>query len=296
MLCRLLMPIISNNIILSAFKDKPYLSSLKMIKYILSSSVLFAVLLLCGCNERNGTKTSGSVEDLETKTRLAGIWIDEEEATVVFRIKGDTVFYPDSTIQPIKFVVKKDTMYFLGNSVSKYPIRKLKEHLLELQTLGGDIITLVKSENPYDSLLFVHSRHVMLNQKKTIKRDTIVSYGDLKYHCYIQINPTTYKVFRRSYNDESIEVENIYYDNTIHVSVFSGTRKMFSKDFSKSDFVNIVPENMLQQSVLSDITLIKMSPSGLSYAATLAIPDSQVGFIADFDISNDWKITKRRHL
>lgn len=266
-----------------------------MIKSILSITVFFLIMSVCGCNKPVRNETAESGENLNAKARLSGIWVDNEEENVVFRIKGDSVFYPDSTSQPVKFMIKNDTMFFLGNRVSKYPIIQQKDYLFEFKTPNGGVVKLVKSENPYDSLLFVHDGHVVLNQRKTIKRDTVVSVADVKYHCYIQVNPTTYKVFRRSYNDEGIEVENVYYDNTIHLSVFSGAQKMFSKDFSKSDFVNVVPENMLQQSVLSDITLVKLSSAGLSYRATLAMPDSQVCFIVDLNISNDWVVTKRRH-
>lgn len=266
-----------------------------MIKNILSISMFFLVMLVCGCSKPAKDKTIESGENLNAKARLSGIWVDEEEENVVFRIKGDSVFYPDTTSQPVRFMIKNDTMFFLGNRVSKYPIIQQKEHLFEFKTPNGSVVKLIKSENPYDSLLFVHAGHVVLNQRKTIKRDTIVSMADVKYHCYVQVNPTTYKVFRRSYNDEGLEVENVYYDNTIHISVFSGAKKVFSKDFSKSDFVNVVPENMLQQSVLSDMSLVKLTSSGLSYRATLAIPDSQVCFIVDLHVSNDWNITKRRH-
>lgn len=211
----------------------------------------------------------------------------------MFKIHGDTIYYPDSTSQPVKFQIIQDTMVLLGNNASKYPIVRQEAHIFEFKNQSNDIIKLVKSENPYDSLQFVHSSPITLNQGKTIKTDTVVTYEDTKYHSYVQVNPTTYKVYRSFYNAEGMEVENIYYDNIIHVSIFSGTRKLFSKDFIKADFNKAVPANMLKQCVLSNIKLMSLSKDGFHYQTQLAIPDSPSSFIVELIISHDGKTDVR---
>ena len=46
-------------------------------------------------------ESSASSDSKESKALLQGIWVDEETENVVFKVQGDTVFYPDSTISPM---------------------------------------------------------------------------------------------------------------------------------------------------------------------------------------------------
>lgn len=254
--------------------------------------LLVVVAAVCSCKQQDKPVVAPA-ENLEAKKMLAGIWVDADEESVVFKISGDTIYYPDPTANPVEFKIVKDTMILQGNSVSKYPIIKMAAHLLEFKNQGGDIIKLVKSDNPVDAYQFKRHDQVPLNQGKVVKTDTVVSYNDNRYHSYVQVNPTTYKVYRTSYNSEGMETENIYYDNIVHVSVYRGAAKVFSKDFRKDDFAETVPANMLKQCVLSDIKLIEASDDGLHYRAQLAIPDSPSSFMAELIISYDGKTKVR---
>ncbi|EJP28246.1 hypothetical protein HMPREF1146_0192 [Prevotella sp. MSX73] len=169
-------------------------------------------------------------EDLRAKQMLQGIWLNDAEGDVSFMAKGDTIFYPDSTSQPVRFAIYGDTVV----------------------TLGGE-----------------------------------------KYHSYTQVNPTTYKVVKSSYNDDGVAVDNVYHDNIVHVSVFNGARKVYSGDFRKQAFVRLVPADYLSQSVLSDITFTRIDASGLHYAATLCIPDSPSSFVVELLISPAGRLTMR---
>ena len=243
-----------------------------------------AAILLCECRGKNNQDAEAK-EDLKAKAMLEGIWMDAYEETAIFKIKGDTVSYPDQTNSPVKFQIIGDTMIMLGNNISKYPIIRKSAHIFEFKNQNNEVIKLVKSEDPNDSLQFVRHRILPINQGKTIKSDTVVVFSEKRYHSYVQINPTTYKVYRSFYNAEGIEVENIYYDNIIHVSVFHGRDKVFSKDFTKADFAAAVPQNMLKQSILSDIKLTSASDDGLHYQTQLTIPDSPSSFLVELVIS-----------
>ena len=249
--------------------------------------------LVSGCGN-SGKQPEAPAEDLKAKAMLAGIWIDSDEENVVFKIKGDTIYYPDSTTQPVKFKIVQDTMVLLGNTVSKYPIVHKSEHLFEFKNQDNDIVKLVRSEDPNDSLSFVRHRPIVLNQGKVIKSDTIVTYSGQKYHSYVQVNPTTFKVYRSFYNAEGMEIENIYYDNIIHVSVFKGATKLFSKDFRKNDFVKAVPSSMLKQCVLSDIRLSESDAEGFHYITQLAIPDSPSSFVVELIVTFNGGFSVRR--
>ncbi|MCD8296167.1 MAG: DUF4738 domain-containing protein [Prevotella sp.] len=259
-----------------------------MAKYTIYLALL-GCLFLIGCG--NGAqRQEEETEDANAKAMLEGIWIDANEGDVSFCVRGDTIYYPDSTSRAVSFRIIRDTLVLEGSNISKYRIIRQEEDIFEFENGNGDVIRLVKSENPSDSLLFVHENVIVINQNTLIKRDTVVNYTDKRYHCYVQVNPTTYQVYKSSYNDDGLEVENVYYDNIVHISIYSGANSIFSKDFRKSDFSYAVPNQMLDQCILSDIVLDKFDDKGFRYQAQLGIPDSQSYFIADFTISYEAKI------
>ena len=156
--------------------------------------------------------------------------------------------------------------------------------------IKGDIMKYMKSDNPNDILQFSKKQALNINQKITIKRDSVVMYNGNKYHSYIQVNPTTYKVYRSAYNEEGLQVENIYFDNIIHISVYNGATKLYSKDFRKADYKKLVPPQFLRQSILSDIIFDGVTEGGLMYTTQLAIPDSPSCFIVKLCISFNGKL------
>ena len=78
---------------------------------------------------------------------------------------------------------------------------------------------------------------------------------------------------------------------TFIMIIFSGSSKLFSKDFRKDDFASCVPKNMLSQCVLSDIKLDYLDKSGFHYQTQLAIPDSPSCFIVKLAITYKGKIS-----
>ena len=154
-----------------------------------------------------------------------------------------------------------------GAKSSKYPILKQTAHLFIFANQNGEQIKLVKSEDASDDYFFEGKKVRPLNQNELIKRDTILVYGKDKYHCYVQVNPTTFKVVKSSYNDNGVAVDNIYHDNIVHLSVFKGAAKVFSSDFKKRNFEKHVPAEILQEAILSDMLFSKIDASGVHYIA-----------------------------
>ena len=257
---------------------------------------LIGIVLMCvivaSCKKQAETPAPVVEEDKQAKAMLQGIWVNDDDEEVAFRVKGDTIYYPDSTSLPVHFMIVADTLVLKGSNEVHYPIEKQTEHLFVFKNQNGDEVKLVKSENPDDALSFEETaRPQALNQRQLIKRDTVVMHAGERYHCYVQVNPTTYKVMKRSYSDEGVAVENIYYDNIIHISVFHGAVKVFSKDFYKKDFTRQVPDDFLRQSVLSDFIFKGISATGVHYDALLCIPDSPSSFVVDVAIGLDGKMT-----
>lgn len=256
---------------------------------------LFLYIFLCicfsACNGNKETVTGKRSEDLKAKQLLQGIWVDSDEENVVFRVKGDTIYYPDSLSQPIKFAIFGDTLEMQSANQSKYCILKQSAHNFEFKNSNGDIVRLIKSDDPSLVLQFAKKKPTSVNQNKVIKSDTIISCNEERYHIYTQVNPTTYKVYKTSYSDDGLEIENVYYDNTIHVSIFKQGIKLFSRDFSKKDFTRYVPKDFLKQSILSEITCISTNSTGFNYIAQLAIPDSYVSYQVNIYITTGGKVS-----
>lgn len=251
-------------------------------------------LVIVGCSKpKSGTSASSEAKESKTaKALLQGIWIDKESEDILFRAEGDTIFYPDSTSQPAFFRVVNDSLV-LGDAV-RYPILKQSEHVFWFRNQSGDTIKLVKSENPEDLGDFAHDKQpkVML-YTDVMKIDSVVMYGGERYHWYIAINPTKYKVVNKSYNDEGMEVNHVYYDNLIHVSVFKGGQRLFAHNFRKQMYAAHVPADFLEQAILSNMEFDRADASGFRFNATLCVPNGASCYMVATNIGYDGKMTMK---
>lgn len=261
-------------------------------KYYLNAVLymLSFLFMAVACGQKKDTHAATVQEDKEAKQLLQGVWLNEDDESVVFKAEGDTIFYPDSVSQPVYFQIFHDTLVLHGANISKYTIVKQSAHVFRFRNASGDIVNLVKSEDRDDNTLFHDVQPLPLNQGRLIKRDSVLIYGKDRYHSYVQVNPTSYKVVKATYSDEGVEQDNVYYDNIVHVSVYQGNKRLFSKDFRKQDFAAFTPKDFLKQSILSDIELLGMDTRGVIYRATLVIPDSPSSFLVELVVGFGGKL------
>ena len=125
---------------------------------------LFACVLITGCGGRGGSSES-SEESREAKAMFQGVWLDEESGDVTFRVKGDTIFYADSTSMPAYFKIVKDSLVLASGT--KYGISKQTEHLFWFTNQSGDIVKLVKSDDADDEIRFSQSRNLVSQTRRT---------------------------------------------------------------------------------------------------------------------------------
>lgn len=261
-----------------------------LMRPLLGLLFLGGFLGLVSCGQKSDKQEGAQEENAAAKKMLQGIWLNDDEDDVAFRVKGDTIYYPDSTSQPVYFYIIGDTLVMKGSNVVKYPIVKQAAHIFQFKIQNGDIVKLVKTSDKSYLRQFMQEPPVALNQNTLIKRDTIVSHADEKYHLYVQVNPTTYKVFKSSYNDDGVEVDNVYYDNIVNINIFHGSSKLFGRDFHKEDFKRKVPAEFLKQAILSDINFLKVDAEGIHYMAIIAMPDSSLSYQVELVISHDGKM------
>lgn len=263
-----------------------------------SGKILACLMSLCvclGCNQTGKLPTDIPKEDHTAKKLLQGIWLNEEDENVALRVERDTIYYPDSVSRPVYFQIIADSLVLYGSQVVKYPVIKQSEHVFQFENQYGEVVRLVKSEDANDSLVFVGHRQVaVLNQNKLIRRDTVIVYDNVRYHSYVQVNPTTYKVFKPSYNEDGVAVDNVYYDNIVNVNLYRGAEKVYSSDFRKADFHDYVQQEYLSQSILSDIDYDRIDAEGAHYYAEICIPDSPTSYRVEIVISLNGNKTMRK--
>ncbi len=211
---------------------------------------------------------------------------------MVFAIKGDTIYYNDSTSTPVAFYVSADTLFIRNQRLTAYPIKTLTQNTLVFINSEGDETQLVKSSTKAETLSRgEHKGTVAVNQGRKIKRDSILVEGNKKYHAYTQVNPTTYKVYRQTTNNDGLIVESIYYDNIVYIAVYDGNRKVFGSNVAKADFAHIVPDAYLRQAVLSEIKIDRIIDGKMRFVAILSIPDSYTNYRVNIDIDDNGRKT-----
>ena len=252
---------------------------------------LIVLLLLCAlmvsCGQKNGAAEQAA-ESREAKQLLQGVWSDEDTEAVIFQLKGDSVYYPDSTSIPAYFKVIDDTLY-LGSS-ARYHIEKHTEHVLWFKTADGELVKLVKGDDD-DRDLSAHNKAQILSLTDVLKKDTVVMYEGERYHLYIAINPTKYKVTRHTLNDDGLDVENVYYDNIIHLSIFQGAKQLFSRDFRKQQYQQRVPAHFFGQSVLNNMDYDSIDQNGFHVNVSLCTPGDASCYLIGHTISFDGKVS-----
>ena len=251
---------------------------------ILVSVCVLAVLVACG--QRSGD--AGLKESKEAKQLLQGVWSDEDAESVVFQMRGDSVYYPDETSVPAYFRVYNDTLY-IGSS-ARYHIEKHTEHVLWFKSASGELVKLVKGDED-DKELFKQSKTQILTLAEVLKKDTVVNYEGERYHLYIAVNPTKYKVVRHTINDDGLDVENVYYDNIIHLSIFKGAQQLFSRDFRKQQYQQRVPAQFYQQAVLNNMEYESTDSKGFHVNVSVCTPGDASCYLIEHVISFDGQVT-----
>ena len=246
-------------------------------KKLLTISMLMVVLV--ACNQNN---SSSLPDDKEAKAMLQGVWVDEESGDVAFRVNGDTLYFADATSMPTYFRIYEDSLYLASGTA--YGVVKQTEHLFWFNNQNGDLLKLQKSDGT-DGADVDAAAPSVLTYTHQVKIDSVVAYNNNRYHWYIAINPTKYKVSKRTYNEDGLEVENVYYDNIMHISVFQGAHKIFSSDFHKKQYQGLVPAAFLDEAILANMEYSSIDAEGLHFNATLCILDGATCYMVESTIS-----------
>ena len=248
--------------------------------------ILIVALFATGCKqtEKKGWRKA---ENLEAKNRIQGIWVEENSEAPFMRIINDSITFADRNSRTLHFKIYGDTLYTYGADTTNYHIEKHTPFELRLRSITEQLITLHRPEGDVDSAFFFDKRPPLPYHSQRVERDSVVSYNGQRFRAYSYINPSTMKVLRTSYNEEGMSVENVYYDNVMHICVYQGREEFFATDLKKSDFAEKIPEEMLHQSVFKDIKFVAVNSEGFQYKATFNIPETYVYCVVKVTITHD---------
>ena len=262
---------------------------------IKESAVLIVLIVsLASCGNRQGGEASAK-EDLTAKQLLQGIWVDDETDMPLMRIEGDTMYYTNPQSAPVSFKVVRDTIYVYSNEPVAYKIDRQTEYSFWFHLPADEVIRLHKSENEEDSLAFANREvEVISTTPDVIKKDSVVTYKNTRYRGYVYINPSRMKVFKTSYSENGIGVDNVYYDNVIHICVYEGKKMLYGQDITKKMFADIFPAEVLDQTILADMDFMGVDGKGYHYQATLGIPESSVYNLVNMVIGFDNKMNIKK--
>ena len=138
-------------------------------QFALLLQVLLILVALTAC--QFSPSQADRPESSEAKRLMQGVWTDEDTESVVFKMEGDSVYYPDSTSMPAYFKVIDDSLY-LGNTAS-YLIVKHSEHLLWIKDHNGILVKLAKNVEDEDETVFEESKPQVLTAD-ALNSDTVV--------------------------------------------------------------------------------------------------------------------------
>ncbi|MEG1659668.1 MAG: DUF4738 domain-containing protein [Bacteroides sp.] len=253
-----------------------------MIKYI----VLLLLVFLTACRGGKKDDSSQLKEDEKAKLSLQGVWLDDDTDSPLMRIKGDTIYYADPQNAPVAFKIVKDTLYTYGNELTHYLIDKQTEHVFWFHSLSDNIVKLYKSEDANDSLAFsMQTVEVIPTYSEKTEKDSVIMYDGTRYRAYVYINPSKIKVVKTTYSEEGLSMDNVYYDNVMHICVYEGRKKLYSSDITKQMFEKVIPADFLEKSLLSDMNVTGIDSKGFHYQAMLCMPESSVCYVANLTIS-----------
>lgn len=243
-----------------------------------------------GTSQEN--KETVLLEDVQSKTALQGIWVDDNSGNVQFRAEGDSLYYPEKESYPLYFKIMNENLVICGTDTVSYKIARLDKDSFWFHSITDELIKLHRSEYELDSLEFVGKELTPIAlYDDVVKKDSVVMLNNHRYRGYVYINPSTIRVFKTSYNENGMKIEQAFYDNIIHICIYEGKKSLYAKDFSKKDFEKIVDEDFLRYAVLSDMDFIGADQRGFWYEASLCIPDEASCYQVYILISEDGTYT-----
>ncbi|MCR5077030.1 MAG: DUF4738 domain-containing protein [Prevotella sp.] len=255
--------------------------------------MLMILAVFSSCRNK-GTDYKVSHEDKKAKEMLQGLWTDEEGSDPAMLVRGDSIFYPDSASMPVRFWVYQDTLYIQGQHVNGYKIEKQAPHLLKFSNQNGDEVKLVKSGDKALRSSFDYHVYAM-NTFDEQAQDTVVRTDLGYFESKIRVETTPDRVVKSTYNDDGIEVDNMYLDNVASLTILNHGNPVFAHDFRKQEFQSLIPKNFLSQCILRRMSFTHVDTKALYFDVVIGIPDASTTYVIEVRVTPTGRMSKRLH-
>ena len=267
-----------------------YYLSVKM-KRKLFTCISVLLILLTACRNR-GADYQQQNEDKQAKEMLQGLWTNGEKSDPAMLVKGDSIFYPDSASMPVRFWIYQDTIYLQGQNVHGYKIEKQAPHLFKFANQNGDDVKLTKTNDKalYSAFNYhVYAMNTFLEQSQDTVIRTDLGYFESKVH----VQTTSDKVVKSTYNDNGVEVDNMYLDNVAALRLYNHGTPVFAHDFRKQEFQSLIPKDFLSRSILRKMYFTHADAKALYYYVIIGIPDADTTYVIELRVTPDGRMAKK---
>lgn len=257
------------------------------------SFLLPAMLMLSGC--KNGSVPAPDAqEDTEAKRLLQGTWLNGDDESEVFQVRGDSIFYFDSSSQPAHLWVRHDSLYIEGAQTRRYRITKQAEHLLKFVNANGEEVKLTKAETDDVLKPLPTETTYAMNLSNVTDLDTMaIVPGISATRVRVHTEPTSDRIAKSVYNDLGVEVDNMYLDYSAHVILLNGATIFYDHTFRKAEFAQFVPREFLASSILRSVDYDHADRNATYLTASIGIPDAETCYVVELRIDGKGQLSKR---
>ena len=84
-------------------------------------------------------------------------------------------------------------------------------------------------------------------------QDTIVRTDLGYFQSKVHVETTSDQVIKSTYNDDGVEVDNMYLDNVALVNLLNHDKLVFSHNFRKQEFQSLISKDFLEKSILRSL-------------------------------------------
>lgn len=243
------------------------------------------VFVLVACQSNDGGK---AIENREAKAMLQGLWVSATDGSVSFLASGDTIFYPDTTSQPARFWIFRDSLYLQGAHTNSYKIKQQSPVVFIVETPTGEDASWQRSNDETLMAEFPAYRPYALNFYYEEEVDTTASAAGVTYQCHVSLVPNSDRVIASSFNDDGIEVDNVYLDQTASLSVVErGKGTILKRQFQKKDFARYIPSDFLSKSILRGLEYNDADDVAVYFDAIIGIPNISTSYVVEVKVARD---------
>lgn len=250
--------------------------------------VMAVALLVSSCK--------GVRENQKAKDMMQGQWVNADTGEDVFTVKGDTIYFPETANAPLHFRIVDDSLQTERDSAScaNYAIIRQGDNIFWMKNINGELLKLHRKELgdiEVNDTLSADSVALTINsycgQRNTESSATV---GGKVYTFRKEIHRSNDVIIRTELNPDGMEMANLYYDNTIHLSLSRDGKMVFDHDFSRDQFTDNMQQPFASRAVLYDVLCTGVDARGWCLDVVFRIPSSHLSYTVSIMVTGDGEL------